>query len=189
MRKASIRTFFVSVGITLMMLVSVMPAMAQENNYISNRIGIGYQGMLAGEFLNGISARGWIGDNFGLELSGFYGSVDIDIDLEDEDVDLEDEDVDLTLGELKAMYAFIVKENSRFYVGAKGGYGQLDIGEDVDLWECGVFIGSEWNFQGIPELGFNFDVGYNYLHIDEDDYDVELDIDGIGVTFGIHYYF
>jgi hypothetical protein len=184
------RFFNCMVVATLMMLLCAMPALAEEGNYISNKIGIGYQGMIAGDYLNGISARGWIGDKFGLEASIFYG----DIDAEADGGDVMDGDV--FLSEVKAMYAFIVKKNSRFYVGAKGGYGKLDFDFDFldgagkiddDLWTCGAFVGSEWNFQGIPELGFNFDVGYNYITYDEDDADIDLD--GIAVTFGIHYYF
>lgn len=183
------RRFFNSMVVaTLMMLLCAMPALAEEGNYISNKIGIGYQGMIAGDYLNGISARGWIGDNFGLEASIFYGGIDVDAD------GYSVTDSDVSLFEVKAMYAFIVKNNSRFYVGAKGGYGKLDFeffdGEgkiDDDLWTCGAFVGSEWNFQGIPELGFNFDVGYNYITYDDDN--VDIDLDGIAVTFGIHYYF
>ena len=173
---------------TLMVFVCAMPALAEEGNYISKKIGIGYQGMIAGDYLNGISARGWIGDNFGLEASMFYGGIDVDAkglgNVTDSDV---------SLFEVKAMYAFLVKKNSRFYVGAKGGYGKLDfdlVGSEItddDLLSCGAFVGSEWNFQGIPELGFNFDVGYTYVDYDDDNVDIKLD--GIAATFGIHYYF
>jgi hypothetical protein len=143
--------------------------------------------MIAGDYLNGISVRGWVGNNFGLEASFFYGGIDAEVD----GYNATDSDVFLT--EVKAMYALLVKKNSRFYVGAKGGYGKLDIEvideeiTDDDLWSCGAFVGSEWNFQGIPELGFNFDVGYNYMNYDDDH--IDIDLDGIAVTFGIHYYF
>ncbi len=173
----------------LIVFACAMPALAEEGkgNYISNKIGVGYQGMFAGDYLNGISVRGWIGNNFGLEASVFYGGIDADAN----GYDITDSDV--TLFEAKAMYAFLVKQNSRFYVGVKGGYGKLDFdveGQEIaddDLWSCGAFVGSEWNFQGIPELGFNFDVGYNYMNYDDDNLDIDLN--GIAATFGIHYYF
>ena len=184
------RFFTCMAAAAFIMFVCAMPALAEEGkgNYISNKIGVGYQGMIAGDYLNGISARGWIGNNFGLEASLFYGGIDVDTaggyNVTDSDV---------TLFEAKAMYAFLVKQNSRFYVGAKGGYGKLDLnafGDEIaddNLWTCGALVGSEWNFQGIPELGFNFDVGYNYVDYDDDNVDINLD--GIAVTFGIHYYF
>ena len=169
----------------LIVLACAMPALAEEGkgNYISNKIGVGYQGMVASDYLNGISVRGWIGNNFGLEASVFYGSIDADVNGYGNVTDS-----DMTLFEAKAMYAFLVKQNSRFYVGAKGGVGKLDYDIDDDtVWTCGAFVGSEWNFQGIPELGFNFDVGYNYIDYDDDHVDIKLD--GIAATFGIHYYF
>ncbi len=182
------RFFTCMTVVALMVFVCAMPALAEEHNYISNKVGVGYQGMIASDYLNGISVRGWIGNNFGLEGSFFYGGIDAE---GNNGYKITDSDVSLI--EVKAMYAFLVKNNSRFYVGAKGGYGQLDIeafGDKVtddDLWSCGAFVGSEWNFQGIPELGFNFDVGYNYMNYDDDN--VDIDLDGIAVTFGIHYYF
>lgn len=178
---------------TLMVFMVAGPAMAEGDNYLSNRVGVGYQGMIAGDLINGISVRGWVGDNFGLEGSFSYGGVGVDID------GYNVADADLMLFEAKAMYAFVVKSNSRFYIGAKAGYGTIDVefdGDtilDDDLWELGAFVGAEWSFPTIPEVGFNFDIGYNYIKYEEDlPYDgpeLEIALDGIAATFGIHYYF
>ena len=70
--------------------------------------------------------------------------------------------------EIKAMYAFIVRTNSRFYVGGKFAYGQYEREADEDLIDGkiyipGIFVGAEWNFPSVPEVGFNFEVGYNYV--------------------------
>jgi len=187
------KRFFMCVAIATLMVFLAAPALAEGDNYLSNKVGVGYQGMIAGSLINGISVRGWIGDNFGLEGSFSYGGIGVEIDGHDL------ADADLTLFEAKAMYAFIVKSNSRFYVGAKAGYGMIDVDFfeenmlDDDLWTLGAFVGSEWSWSEIPELGFNFDVGYNYIMFDTDIPDggpeIELDLDGIAATFGIHYYF
>jgi hypothetical protein len=98
--------------------------------------------------------------------------------------------------ELKAMYAFIVRTNSRFYAGGKFGYGRLDadiVGYDakVDAYVPAVFVGAEWNFPQLPELGFNFEVGYSYAILEGNDVldGTDLDLSGINVGMGIKYYF
>jgi len=151
--------------------------LAEEKHY---KTGVGYQGMISAEFLNGISARTWIDDNFGLEGNFFCGSVDVD-------APGLSFDADLFALEAKAMYAPIVRQNSKFYFGVNLGWEYIDLDENEDIWTMGIFLGSEWNFQGIPELGFNFDIGYRYATYDDDYF--EVDLDGIAATFGIHYYF
>lgn len=185
------KRFFVCVAMaTLALFLVTGPAMASDN-YLSGKVGVGYQGMLAGDLINGISVRGWVNDNFGLEGSFFYGGVSAEY----EGYDIADADV--ALFEAKVMYAFVVKSNSRFYIGAKVGYGMVDLEVenytvlDDDMWSLGAFIGAEWNLSEVPELGLNFDIGYSYLNYshDVDGVDVEIDLDGIAATFGIHYYF
>jgi len=175
--------------------LSVGSVFAAEDgkNFIANKVGVGYQGMFAGSFLNGISVRGWIGDRIGLEASGFYGKADLEV------TGGPDISADFGMLEAKAMYAFIVRSNSKFYAGAKIGYGQLtadsygtDILDGESVWEPGVFIGSEWSFPGLPEVGFNFDIGYTGVIFDENlpsGEDVDLQLHGVTATFGVHYYF
>ena len=131
------------------------------------KVGAGYQAMWAGEFLNGISARAWYQDRF--------------------------------VGEIKLMYAPIVREYSKFYIGAQGSIGQFELDGDLidykdEIYGFGVFIGSEFHFQEIPELGFNFDVGYKHYFYEDKPYgssgpEVDIELKGVGATFGIHYYF
>jgi hypothetical protein len=170
---------FLSVG-------SVFAADETGKNFIFNKVGVGYQGMVVGSFLNGISVRGWIGDRIGLEASGYYGSADIQPGSDEVKADL------WTI-EAKAMYAVVVRNYSKFYVGGKIGYGQIDASEDNNkfdnkgFWTPGVFVGAEWSFPQLPEVGFNFDVGYSGILYDNDD--VKINLNGINATFGIHYYF
>jgi len=179
----------------VVMFLSVGSVFAAEDgkNFITNKVGVGYQGIFAGSLLSGISVRGWVNNNFGLEGTLCYGNVDVDDNMSGFNMDS-----DVVLFEAKAMYAPIVKTNSRFYVGAKANYGQLNVNnalgfddEDFNMWGLGGFIGAEWNLREIPELGFNFDVGYTYLNVedDSDNLDIETELDGTYVAFGIHYYF
>jgi hypothetical protein len=48
-------------------------------------------------------------------------------------------------------------------------------------------IATEYNFQELPELGFNREFAYDFLSMDADD--EELDLNGIHVTMGVHYRF
>jgi hypothetical protein len=175
----------------VMMFLSVGSVFAADDaakNFISNKVGVGYQGMVVGSFLNGISVRGWIGDRIGLEASGFYGKADVKVE------DHEMLEADLWTIEAKAMYAIIVRSYSKFYAGAKVGYGQIDASyygheliDNKGFWTPGVFIGAEWSFPQLPEVGFNFDVGYSGIIYDNDDVDIKLH--GVNATFGVHYYF
>jgi len=200
------RKSFVACLVAAVLMVALVagPALAEGENYLSNRVGVGYQGMLTGDILNGISVRGWFGNNFGLEGNLFYGNLDADVDVSGGNVGSGDADVWFV--EIKPLYAFIVKPNSRFYAGMKLGYGEADIDVkvggikvniDPDFWEIGVLVGSEFSLPFMPEVAFNFDVGYNYMDTDSDVNvsgtgkisDIDLDLDGVFATWGIKYYF
>jgi hypothetical protein len=189
---------FMAVTMVVMFLSAGSVFAADDaKNFISNKVGVGYQGMVVGSLLNGLSARGWIGDRVGLEGSVFYGKADIETTSAGY---TDDTDADLWMLEVKAMYAFIVKSYSKFYVGGKIGYGQVSVsgnGSDyIDgeaLWTPGVFVGAEWSFPQLPEVGFNFDVGYSAVlfnpTINGPNEDVDIKMHGVNATFGIHYYF
>lgn len=187
------------VVMALALFLSVGSAFAADEagkNFINNKVGLGYQGMVAGSFLNGLSVRGWIGDRVGLEGSAFYGKTDISV--EESGSSIVDAEADLWMLEFKAMYALVVRDFSKFYIGGKIGYGQISASEsDTDmldgesLWTPGVFIGAEWSFPQLPEVGFNFDVGYSAVLFNNtiDDADIDIKLHGVNATFGIHYYF
>jgi hypothetical protein len=197
MKKGFLRCAAIAVLMVFLSVSSVFAADDAGKNFISNKIGVGYQGMVVGSFLNGISVRGWIGDRVGLEASGFYGRVDANVEQGDVKHDLAK--ADLALVEAKAMYAVVARSNSKFYLGGKIGYGRLGVsgGGNIDgsnIWTPGLFIGSEWSFPGLPEVGFNFDAGYSWLlynnKVDSDPYAyLNLNLSGVSATFGVHYYF
>jgi hypothetical protein len=173
---------YVAVMVTVICLCAA-PSFAADNY----KVGVGYQGMFAGNMLNGLSVRGWFGPNtaIGVEGNVFYGAMEVD------DTDF---DADLWMVEIKAMYAFVVRPNSRFYAGAKFGYGQFSV-DPVDfegkVYIPGILVGAEWNFPSLPEVGFNFDVGYNYIlnKNEVNGNDIDLKLHGINVAAGIKYYF
>lgn len=139
-------------------------------------IGVGYQGVFLGDVLQGLSGRAWF-DEVGVEanLSQMKASVG-------------DTDADLFLFGAKALYAPVVKENSKFYVGLEGQFGSVDFdGDDADITQFGPLFGAEYRFTELPEMGFCWEVGYRFLEADLDGYDLELD--GISVALGLHYYF
>jgi len=195
---------YVAVVATVICLCAA-PSFAADNY----KIGVGYQGLIAGNMLNGLSVRGWFGPNtaIGVEGNVFYGSMKGDVSVTNS-VFAADANAKLWMIELKAMYAFLVRQNSRFYAGGKIAYGQYDgnagyMGVDVGelkgkLIIPGILVGAEWNFPSLPELGFNFEVGYNYVISKntassplEPGYDVDIDLKmhGINVGAGIKYYF
>ncbi len=179
------------VVVVAMLLLFTSSAFAQDAQ--KYKIGVGYQGLFFGNMINGLSVRSWLGPNTAIGLEGniFYGNAKIDIDGAPSDID-----ADLYMLELKAMYAFIVRTNSRFYAGGKFGYGQFsaDVFGDkakINAYVPAAFIGAEWNFPQLPELGFNFEVGYSYaiMETKKDIDGVDVDLSGINVGVGIKYYF
>lgn len=164
----------------------------------AEKFGLGYQGVVAGSFLQGVSGRYWFNDNVAGEVNLFYGTVGLD-DVSPGGVHLGD--ADLLLGTAKVIYAPVVKANSRFYVGLEGGLGSIDLNLDQDLpliggsglsntsvWTVEPLFGAEFYLSEIPELGFNFEVGYKFHHVNFED-STDLNIDGTTVAFGAHYYF
>ncbi|MDY6881107.1 MAG: hypothetical protein V2J25_07965 [Desulfatiglans sp.] len=185
MRKFSL----IAVALCLLAFVVVGNARAEGNN-----IGLGYQNMVAGELLQGISLRGWV-DKIMWEGTIFYG--DAEVEIENQSL----LDADMWLLEAKGAYSLIQKPNSDFYVGMSLAYGtaSVDLYEgsmdvDIDVLAFGPMFGVEYRFQGIPELGFNFETGYKFTDMDLEEADIDTDdieisLNGVYVVVGLHYYF
>ena len=156
----------------------------------AQEVSVGYQGFIGNgqNLLSGLSVRGW-SDMVGYEGTIFYGQATVD-------TGFGDIDADVWILDFQLMYAAVAKENSKFYVGMDFGYGQWDLdfpgaGGDADdsFWMVGPLVGAEYSFQGLPELGFNWEVSYEFINADVDDAGMELDLNGINVTAGVHYKF
>lgn len=161
-------------------------------------VGLGYQGVFGGDILQGVSARGWVSNDIALEGNFFYGNVDVTAD----GVPFDIFDGSLYLFTGKIAYAPVVNSNSRFYFGAEVGMGTVDVSEvigsdpneDTDVFVYGPLIGAEHYFSEFPEVGFNWEVQYQFHEIDSgpddaDDEDIHIDLNGIFVKVGAHYYF
>lgn len=173
---------------------TVSAATSQPEAPNCGKFGLGYQGVVAGSFLQGVSGRYWFDNNVAGEVSLFYGRAKVEAGGDELGKG------DLLLGTAKILYAPVVKSNSRFYVGVEGGLGSIDGNIDLDggmplpdtsVWTAEPLFGAEFNFSEFPELGVNFEVGYKWHHVnsDTDDGDLDINLDGTTVAFGAHYYF
>jgi purine-cytosine permease-like protein len=71
MKKGFLSCVAIAILMVFLSVGSVFAADEATKNFISSKVGIGYQGMIAGNLLNGASVRGWIGDRIGLEGNFF----------------------------------------------------------------------------------------------------------------------
>ncbi len=166
-----------------------VPAFAAENCN-ANKLGVGYQGIFFGDMMSGVSGRYWIGPNIGVEGTLFYGNAKFKAEGSDE------VKAQLLMLDLKGMYAFLVRQNSKFYAGGQVAFGYYDSGSNRFtagyFFAPGLLVGAEWCIPSLPELGFNFELGYKYV-IDRNEapngskYDVDLH--GMNLSIGAHYYF
>ncbi len=161
-------------AIALLLLASFGSSVATAET----AIGVGYQAMFLEDFIQGASIRAWFDNQWGVEGNIMQASVDMG-----------DEDADAYLLAGKVMYCPIIRENSQFYVGFEGGFGQIDDSimdtGDTDVLTYGPLFGAEYRFQGLPDLGFNWEVGYRFSNFDNDDEDTDLN--GVSVCLGVHY--
>ncbi len=147
--------------------------------------------------LNGLSVRSWVTNQVGIEGNLYVGNWK-----NNEGDGEETNEVSVLLGTVKGLWAPVVRENSRFYVGLEVGFGSYDqqnvSGPDEGSADNGIYIvkpliGVEYNFAGIPELGINFEVGYLFAGVHWDEQAYELDakstMSGTSVGLGAHYYF
>lgn len=146
-------------------------------------LGVGYQGMFFadGLMMNALSAR-WSPEPLG-------GQVLVGRTTSENNNNSAETSVLALQG--KVFYTLIQRKNSQFYAGGKFG---LLFGEstnaagnktDEDGLVLGALIGTEWRFSELPEIGFNFEVGYDLATTDNPD----VDLTGITVSLGAHYYF
>ncbi|AKJ65110.1 hypothetical protein [Kiritimatiella glycovorans] len=149
--------------------------------------GIGYQGQYAGEFLSHASLR-MRPMPIGGQLMLGHWSGDFS------DVNIGEGDLYSITG--KILYSLVENNYSDFYVGAELGYWDLDAEQggndlDADDWLYGPLMGAEWFFSENSQVGFNFEVAYmfNDIEVDTPGGSADVDLDGVNVTMGIHYYF
>jgi hypothetical protein len=172
-------------------MVFAVQAEEAANDEVGN-IGVGYQGIFMDDMImNGVAIRGTPAP-IGWQIELAQG------DLDDDSYG----SADFLVLKGKAYYALIERQNSVFYTGASIGYWMAEDHPDADWkietdgWSIAPLIGAEWSFSELPELGFNFEVSYefNSLEFDDDDPGAnpdsgDIDISGINVSTGVTYYF
>ncbi len=195
------------VALALMFGVGTASASVMEGRN-TNKISVGYQGQdLAGVgnvgtadlgTLNGFSVRSWVSNQVGVE-----GNISVGNWTDENNLGVSVTEDSVLLGTIKGLYAPVVRENSRFYVGLEAGLGRFNEEEtshstaNNSIYVVKPLIGVEYNFAGIPELGINFEVGYLFagIHWDEDVYGAgsvepyRNSTSGISLGWGAHYYF
>lgn len=93
----------------------------------------------------------------------------------------------------KGFYTLIDRPNSDFYIGGTLGWGYSEYKssrshDESNSLILGGLAGVEWNFTELPEIGFNFEFGYNTTFESDDD-DGDNIYKGTFVSLGAHYYF
>ena len=175
--------------IAIMALMTVSAVRAEEAAGEPGNLGIGYQGIFFGDMINALSLR-WAPAPLGGQIEFGEGGAALSVP-GSPDVDLE-----IIMLKGKMYYTIIQRENSAFYAGASLGYYmfELDPGGgsmDINGFSIAPLIGTEWRFQGLPELGLNFEISYEFndFTLDTGGGDVDIGLRGITVSTGIHYYF
>jgi hypothetical protein len=128
--------------ITTILVLLLSPA-AQAVD-LANRLGVGYTNQLS-EDLPSITARYYPNANTGLSLA----------------MGVDTQDSNSKFGLLAKLYRVVFTENNlNFYVG--GGAGLLSVefaGENRSGFELLTFLGAEFFFTGLENLGFTFEAG------------------------------
>lgn len=168
----------------MMALMAVTVAQAEEGGSDVGQLGVGLRGIMFpdGGIMPAATIR-WAPAPIGGEiLIGQYSYSD-------------DGGADVTMLSLagKVLYSLIERENSVFYVGAELGMDQYEDTPFTDetAMHFGALMGSEWRHSELPELGFNFEVGYYFSSFEDDASSpaFEGDHSGIVVSLGTTYYF
>ena len=159
---------------------------AEDN---AGKFGIGFHSTFP---LSGISGKYWTPTGIGIQ--GFLMRAGISVPTED---------ISVSLTTLGGRFLFTVQEKSRtrLYLGGGASYTNTSVGEgafeDEEVPSSGGFGlegvgGVEYSFSDLPNLGFAFEFGINFLRLSlEDEYtDDKLDLHfTTSGTVGIHYYF
>lgn len=167
--------------LTLAMIPTM--ATAEDKNVLSGRWGVGYQGLASQSsyYLNGVSIRSWFNDDFGAQGTLFYYNSQQE----------KNKDTTQFIATIKGMYSPIVSKHSRFFIGAElGGGNNAENGKNTTMFLVRPSFGAEFGFSEIPDLGFNFDVGYTYSTNDrKGSSENDSTVDGTSVSCGVAYYF
>lgn len=187
-------------GIAIVALLAVTVVQAEDSE--PGAFGIGYQGafMDQGYTMNQIALR------FAPQPIGGALVIGQMSEFEEDDPKTYEETTTAWTLQGKFFYSLIERQNSDFYIGGLFGFGYYDYedkptsgggttytDEEVSFI-LGFLAGVEWRFAELPELGFNFELGYNVEFMNEESGSTtkrERDsvFAGTSVSLGATYYF
>ena len=186
--RVRMKSALLAIFVIVVFLVAGTPA---EAKVLAGRIGLGFNAQIdavasAGAGLGSLTAQSisvkyWINDAIGIQLLTGFGVFHVE---------------DLNRYRMNAagkfLYNLIQEQNLNFYLGGglglivEGWSGDGDADSDLGIALFGG-AGFEWFFQGLPNLGFDAEVGLQYAYLDETSSFGSYG--GAFAIFGIHYYF
>ena len=190
--------------ITMMTLMAVAITHAAEGDNEPGNFGLGYQGIVVSDghdqggpdVMNAIALR-WAPKAVGGSITlGQYGYSS-----EDNDSPANEWETSVWSLQGKVLWTLIDRPNSDFYVGGLLGVARYDFEATpgggpafTEEWTAVIFgglAGVEWHFTELPEIGFNFEVGYNIetSTFEEPGDEIDTIFAGTSVTMGATYYF
>ena len=176
-----------AVVVVAMIVLSVAPAHAKV---LAGRIGVGFNTQLATVFsgpgtiastsTESLSAKYWFTSAIGMQALLGFNTWRLGTTL----------NYDLETG-AKFLYNVVQEENMNFFLDAGGGVLVVGHGKAGKNHDVGFTVmaggGLEWFFQGLPNLGFDVELGLQYN--DVGNYARFGSYGGAFGTFGVHYYF
>ena len=192
--------------ITLITLMLTSGVLAEGENGAPGRFGIGYQGVDygGGRVMNQIALR-MAPQPIGCAV--VIGEMGETTDSYEDGVKTGETERSMFTIQGKFYYSLIQRPNSDFYIGGLLGLGYNtyeytpvgggNVSEDeTSEVILGVLAGVEWRFTELPELGINFEIGYNVSYEEDEeknstfaDYKDESAFSGTTVSLGATYYF
>jgi hypothetical protein len=191
--------------IAVITLMAFAVTHAAEGDNEPGSFGLGYQGVSLGDgyLMNQIALRFAPQPVGGAIVIGQMASTD-----EGSVNGVKDEETDTSLLTLqgKVYWTLIERPNSDFYIGGLLGFGWYNeeytpVGSpteesDYTSFVLGFLAGVEWRFTELPELGLNFELGYNLEWMNEEDkvapgvtFEHDTVMAGTSVSLGATYYF
>ena len=157
---------------------------------LAGRIGVGFDTQLATVFsgpgstttttTEALSAKYWFTSAIGIQALLGFNTWRLDKTL----------NYNLETG-AKFLYNVVQEENLNFYLDAGAGVLIVGYGKNGKNRDVGFTVlaggGLEWFFQGLPNLGFDAELGLQYNSVGE--YARFGSYGGAFGTFGVHYYF
>jgi len=189
-------------SITMMALMATAIAHAEGENNAPGQFGLGYQGVIILDHANESPIMNEIMLRFAPQPIGGAILIGQQSYIWENDPKTWEETASVLTLQGKFYYRLIERKNSDFYIGGLLGFARYDaewdpvVGptdeENYNSFILGFLAGVEWRFNELPELGFNFELGYNLEWSNLEDWggdEEDAMFAGTSVSMGATYYF